>query len=87
MNLVIITEGIPVHDTIDIVKKAREKNLMIIGPNGPGFVKVDRTKLGTNNIEKFAEFFSKHFFTELYTFIPSTTSPPFPGVTPPTIIS
>lgn len=46
LNIVIITEGVPIHDTLDIVKRAREKNLLVIGPNGPGFVKVGETKVG-----------------------------------------
>lgn len=46
LNIVIITEGVPIHDTLEIVKKAKEKNLVVIGPNGPGFVKVNETKVG-----------------------------------------
>ena len=46
LNIVIITEGIPIHDTLEIVKTAKEKKLMVIGPNGPGFVKVGETKVG-----------------------------------------
>ena len=44
MNLVIITEGIKVHDTIEIVKKAKDK--IVIGPNCPGFVNVGESKIG-----------------------------------------
>lgn len=36
LNIVVITEGIPVHDTIEIVHKAN--NLVIIGPNCPGII-------------------------------------------------
>jgi len=46
LNLVIITEGIPILDTLEIVKRAKERNLVVIGPNTPGFVKVGVTKLG-----------------------------------------
>jgi succinyl-CoA synthetase alpha subunit len=46
LNIVIITEGVPIHDTLEIVKKAKKNNLMVVGPNGPGFVKVNETKVG-----------------------------------------
>jgi len=38
--------GIPILDTLEIVKRAKERNLVVIGPNTPGFVKVGVTKLG-----------------------------------------
>lgn len=44
MNLVIITEGINVHDTIEIIKKGKGK--IIIGPNCPGIIKVNESKIG-----------------------------------------
>jgi succinyl-CoA synthetase alpha subunit len=44
--IVIITEGIPVRDTIEIVARARRKGVTIIGPNCPGVIKVDKCKLG-----------------------------------------
>ncbi len=42
----IITEGIPVHDTLKLVEIAQEKNLHLIGPNGPGMLIPEHIKLG-----------------------------------------
>lgn len=46
LNLVIITEGIPIHDSIEIMKKAEKNDLTVIGPNTPGIISVDECKLG-----------------------------------------
>lgn len=46
LNLVIITEGIPVHDAIDIMELARKKNLTVIGPNCPGIISPGKSKIG-----------------------------------------
>ncbi|RME77770.1 succinate--CoA ligase subunit alpha [Candidatus Woesearchaeota archaeon] len=46
LNIVIITEGVPVHDTLAIIRKAQEKGLRVIGPNCPGIIRVDEAKLG-----------------------------------------
>ena len=42
----IITEKIPVFDMIQLVEKAREKGLYLIGPNCPGMLIPDKIKLG-----------------------------------------
>jgi len=44
--IVIITEGIPVRDTIEIMAKARQRDATIIGPNTPGVIKPGECKLG-----------------------------------------
>ena len=44
--VVIITEGIPVHDEIIITKVASEKGIRIIGPNTPGIITPGECKLG-----------------------------------------
>lgn len=44
--VVIITEGIPVHDEMIIVKVGKEKGTRIIGPNTPGIITPDECKLG-----------------------------------------
>ncbi|MEM3562554.1 MAG: succinate--CoA ligase subunit alpha [Candidatus Jordarchaeaceae archaeon] len=44
--IVIITEGIPVHDSMILLEKAREKNVLIIGPNTPGIITPSQCKLG-----------------------------------------
>ncbi|MBT5023220.1 succinate--CoA ligase subunit alpha [Candidatus Woesearchaeota archaeon] len=46
LNIVMITEGIPVHDSMDILNKAKEKNLVVLGPNCPGFIRPDHCKIG-----------------------------------------
>lgn len=43
---VIITEGIPVHDSIEIVQQARASGLTVIGPNCPGITSVGACKIG-----------------------------------------
>ncbi len=46
LNIVIITESIPVHDSIKIARTAREKNLIMIGPNCPGIITPGECKIG-----------------------------------------
>ncbi len=45
-QLVIITEGIPVHDTLAIREFAAKKKVAIIGPNCPGIIVPGSHKLG-----------------------------------------
>ncbi len=44
--VVIITEHIPVHDSMDIINYAKEKGVQIIGPNTPGLASPKVGKLG-----------------------------------------
>jgi succinyl-CoA synthetase alpha subunit len=44
--VVIITEGIPVHDEIVIARVATEKGIRVIGPNTPGIITPGECKLG-----------------------------------------
>lgn len=44
--VVIITEHIPVHDTIQVVEYAKRHNTLIIGPNTPGIITPGVGKLG-----------------------------------------
>ncbi len=46
LNLVIITENIPVHDTLKICHEAKLRNLLVIGPNCPGIIVPGESKLG-----------------------------------------
>ncbi|SMD31211.1 succinate--CoA ligase subunit alpha [Picrophilus oshimae] len=48
----ILTEHVPVQDTMEIVNQARRKNIFMIGPNGPGITVVGESKIGImpNNI-------------------------------------
>jgi succinyl-CoA synthetase alpha subunit len=42
----IITENVPVFDMIQIVEKTKDKGLFLIGPNCPGMLIPEKTKLG-----------------------------------------
>ena len=44
--VVIITEGIPVKDEIQLVEIAKRKNTTVIGPNTPGIITPTECKLG-----------------------------------------
>lgn len=44
--VVIITEGLPVHDELILTTVAIEKGVSIIGPNTPGVITPDECKLG-----------------------------------------
>jgi len=46
LNIVIITEGMRVHEVLEIVQKAKEKGLVVIGPNCPGLISPGKSKLG-----------------------------------------
>jgi len=44
--VVVITEHVPVHDSIKFINYAQEKGISIIGPNTPGMMAPQRCKLG-----------------------------------------
>ena len=44
--VVVITEGMPVRDSIELVAKARLKGTTIVGPNTPGLIKAGESKMG-----------------------------------------
>jgi succinyl-CoA synthetase alpha subunit len=44
--VVIITEHIPVHDSIIVMNEASKKGTNIIGPNTPGILSADKCKMG-----------------------------------------
>lgn len=46
LNIIIISEGVPVMNTITIIQKAKEKKLTVIGPNCPGIITPQETKIG-----------------------------------------
>jgi succinyl-CoA synthetase alpha subunit len=46
LNIIIITEGVPVHDSIEIIAKAKEKGLVVLGPNCPGIIVPEEIKIG-----------------------------------------
>ena len=44
--VVVITEGIPVRDSIEMVARARQSGTTIVGPNTPGVIKAGESKMG-----------------------------------------
>jgi succinyl-CoA synthetase alpha subunit len=46
LNLVLITEGIPVFDAMKISLEARKRDLIVIGPNCPGIITPGECKIG-----------------------------------------
>jgi len=53
--VVVITEGIPVRDTIEMVARAKAKGTTIVGPNCPGLIKPGECKLGIMPAQIFRE--------------------------------
>ncbi|HID26037.1 MAG TPA: succinate--CoA ligase subunit alpha [Thermoplasmata archaeon] len=45
-TVVVITENIPFHDTMEFVYYAKYKNAVLIGPNSPGIASPGKTKIG-----------------------------------------
>lgn len=45
-TVVIITERIPIHDMLVIRKKAKEKNVIVLGGNTPGVISPGKAKVG-----------------------------------------
>lgn len=46
-NFIVITEHVPIHDTLKMVKLVKENKLTLIGPNCPGIIRPrERVKLG-----------------------------------------
>ncbi len=45
-TIVIITERIPIHDMLVIRKKAKEKNVIVLGGNTPGVISPGKAKMG-----------------------------------------
>ncbi len=45
-TIVVVTEGVPLHDTMVVKSEAMEKGAVVIGPNTPGVVSVEQCKVG-----------------------------------------
>ena len=45
-TIVVITEHIPVHETMVFVREARRKNVWLIGPNTPGVISPGKSRVG-----------------------------------------
>lgn len=46
LHLVVVTENVPVHDTLDIIAFAETKKRIVIGPNCPGIISPGKCKIG-----------------------------------------
>ena len=44
--VVIITEGLPVHDALRVVRYAQQKGVRVVGPNCPGLTSRGQSKIG-----------------------------------------
>lgn len=44
--VVLIAEGVPVHDSMRLIRRARERNTVLIGPNTPGLISPGEAKVG-----------------------------------------
>lgn len=44
--VVVITEGVPVRDSIELVAKANLRGITVVGPNTPGVIKAGESKMG-----------------------------------------
>ncbi len=53
--VVVIAEGIPVRDTIEMVARAGQRDTTIVGPNTPGLIKPGGSKLGIMPAQVFKE--------------------------------
>lgn len=53
--VVIITERIPIHDSIEVMKKAGEKGIDVVGPNTPGVISPGKSKMGVMPSHVFTE--------------------------------
>jgi succinyl-CoA synthetase alpha subunit len=53
--VVIITERIPIHDSIEVMKKASDKGIDVVGPNTPGVISPGKSKMGVMPSHVFSE--------------------------------
>ena len=53
--IVVITEGIPLHDELRFINYAKKKGVIIVGPNTPGVMTVSECKLGIMPAQAFTK--------------------------------
>lgn len=46
LDIVVITENVPVHDAVEIMKFAKNNKRIVIGPNCPGIITPEECKIG-----------------------------------------
>ncbi len=46
LNIIILTEHIPIYDVLEIINYAKKKKRIVIGPNSPGLINPGECKLG-----------------------------------------
>ena len=44
--VVVITEHIPIHDSLEMVHQAKKKDIVVVGPNTPGIITPGQCKMG-----------------------------------------
>jgi len=52
--IILVAEGVAVHDTMKIIRFAREKGARIVGPSSPGILSPGKAKAGLMPIRSFA---------------------------------
>jgi succinyl-CoA synthetase alpha subunit len=52
-KIVVITEHVPVKDTIEVIAKAKQRDAVVIGPNTPGVITPGECKLGVMPVHVF----------------------------------
>lgn len=52
-TIVIITEGLPIRDAVELMARAEQKGAVVIGPNCPGIIAVEECKLGIMPVQIF----------------------------------
>ena len=53
--VVLVAEGVPVHDTLRLVHRARDLGVRLVGPNTPGLLSPGRAKAGLMPMRAFSE--------------------------------
>lgn len=53
--VVVITERIPIQDSIQIMKKAEESKTVVVGPNTPGIISPGKSKMGVMPAHVFSQ--------------------------------
>jgi succinyl-CoA synthetase alpha subunit len=51
--VVCITDGVPVHDMMEIKERLKGENTWLVGPNGPGMITPEEAKLGIMAVHAF----------------------------------